>query len=207
MTILQHMCSQDDPDNDARRPRPARIVKSRPSTKGKEPAVQDSSGEQEQETSQVNKRTPPPRGEIGLRCIKNSNTDLTAQVGTETGTQQPKTTDSKSIGELFSPTRPTLGARLSSWSIRQRAQAPTAEAPADTNNNRKLLRVRSSEPIRRPATPAHEPEESGPEARPTLRTRLSAWSLHQRTGEGLAVLQRISPSYQAYFPSGRLVVG
>ena len=124
--------------------------------------------------------------------------------------KQSQTADSKSIGELFSPTRPTLGARLSSWSIRQRAQAPTAEATIDTNNNNnndRLLRMRSSEPMRRPATPAHDPEESGPESRPTLRTRFSAWSLHQRTGEGLAVLQRISPSYQAYFPSGRLVVG
>ncbi|KAG6357074.1 hypothetical protein INS49_014951 [Diaporthe citri] len=169
MTILQHMCSQDDPDNDTRRPRPARIVKSRPSTKGKEPAVAQASGHE-----------PEP-------------------------SQEPKTADSKSIGELFSPTRPTLRARLSSWSIRQKAQAPTAEAIPDMTNNR-LLRVRSSEPIRRPPTPAHDPA-AGPEVRPTLRTRFSAWSLHQRTGEGLAVLQRVSPSYQAFFPSGRLVVG
>lgn len=170
MAILQRMCSQDDPDNEARRPRPARIVKSGPSTKGKEPAVAQASGEQGPETS-----------------------------------QQPKTADSKSIGELFSPTRPTLGARLSSWSIRQKAQAPSAEATTDKNNDR-LLHMRSSEHIRRPATPAHQPE-SEEEARPTLRTRFSAWSLHQRTSEGVAVLQRTSPSYQAYFPSGRLVVG
>lgn len=60
MTILQHMCSQDDPDNDSRRPRPARIVKSRPSTKGKEPAVAPASGH-EPEPSQVIKRSPLPQ--------------------------------------------------------------------------------------------------------------------------------------------------
>ncbi|KAK2602115.1 hypothetical protein N8I77_008675 [Diaporthe amygdali] len=168
MAILPHMCSQDDPDHEERRPRPARIVKSRPSTKGKEPAVDQASGQE-----------PEP-------------------------SQQPKTADSKSIGELFSPTRPTLGARLSSWSIRQRAQTSTAEAIPDTSNNR-LLRSRSSQPLR-PATPAHDLG-SPPAARPTLRTRFSEWSLHQRAGEGLAVLQRVSPSYQAFFPTGRLVVG
>ncbi|KAI3399311.1 hypothetical protein diail_7266 [Diaporthe ilicicola] len=40
MTILQRMCSHDDPDRETRGPRPARIVKSRRlSTKGKEPAA------------------------------------------------------------------------------------------------------------------------------------------------------------------------
>ncbi|KAL1850996.1 hypothetical protein Daus18300_012730 [Diaporthe australafricana] len=186
MTILQHMCSQEDPDHETRRPRPARIVKSRPSTKGKEPAV-----------AQASKPEPEPIQSTPLREEPQTAADREIR---------PKTADTKSIGELFSPTRPTLGSRLSSWSIRQRAQTLTAEAIPDVPNNNRLLQRRASAPLRA-ETPAHHDPEPGPEARPTLRTRFSAWSLHQRTGEGLAVLQRVSPAYGAYFPSGRLVVG